>query len=587
MLAAAQPVAARWRAWAPSVQHVPTEYRWTVPLIAAGILALLTLSPVAAVLVGSFRPTGLPASAGWTLQHYVRIWSDAYTYRALVQTAVFAVSAGLFAECSALLLAWLLERTDVPWASYFRAGIMVAMVTPPILFAIGWVLLGSPKIGLLRATGLDIYGLPGMIAVQGLAMTPTSFLLLSPVIRFLNPALEEAATVSGASTWQLVRRITLPLLLPALISVGTLAIIFSTLALDIPLIIGLPARIPLLSLHVYDLMQPTGGPPSYGQVAAVNNVVFVILGVAMFIYYRATREAARFATVTGKGYRPNRVRLGKWRWLGFAAVGSYFLAALGLPFLALLWVSVVPYYSGFDPTMFERMTGKNFLFVFGQPAVHQAAVNSAVVAIVAALGACLLSVLVAWVVIRSRVSWRRLLDVLAMLPIGTSAVMMGIALVFIFFGFRAIPIYGTIWVIAIGHAIVYLPFSARTVQAAMLQLSRELEEAAQVAGATMRGTLRRVVVPLLTPALVGVLVWVAFHSLREFSIAVMLQSGNNKVLSTVLFGYWNSGQAQYATAIAVSLMVLLGILVLLAGRLMSRRAETEPPKTAEAGLIPS
>ncbi len=586
MLAGAQPVAARWRAWAPSLRQAPAEYRWAVPLLAAAVLALLTLSPVAAVLVGSFRPTGLPASAGWTLQHYVSVWTDGYTYRALGQTAIFALASGLFAECSALLLAWLIERTDVPWGSYFRAGILVAMVTPPILFAIGWVLLASPKIGLLRGTGFDVYSLPGMVLVQGLAMTPTSFLLLSPVIRFLNPALEEAATVSGANTLQLVRRVTLPLLLPALISVGTLALIFSTLALDIPMIIGLPARLPLLSLHVYDLMQPTGGPPSYGQVAAMNNVVFIILGLAMFVYYRATREATRFAIISGKGYRPNRVQLGKYRWLGFGTVLCYFLAALGLPFLALLWVSIVPYYSGFDPTMLTRLSGKNFLFVFGSPAVHQAAMNSAVVAMVAALGACVLSVLVAWVVVRSRVRWRRLVDVLAMLPIGTSAIMMGIALVFIFFGFRAIPIYGTIWVIVVGHAIVYLPFSARTVQAAMLQVSRELEEAAQVAGATVRHTFRRVIVPLLTPALVGVLVWVAFHSLREFSIAVMLQSGNNKVLSTVLFGYWNSGQAQYATAIAVSLMVLLAVLVVLTGKLTSHRLETEPPKTAEAGLIP-
>jgi len=180
---------------------------------------------------------------------------------------------------------------------------------------------------------------------------------------------------------------------------------------------------------------------------------------------------------------------------------------------------------------------------------------------------------VAWVVIRSRLRWRKLLDVLAMLPIGTSALMMGIALVFIFFGFRAIPIYGTIWVIAIGHGIVYLPFSARTVQAAMLQVSRELEEAAQVAGATVRHTFRRIIVPLLSPALVGVLIWVGFHSVREFSIAVILQSGSNRVLSTVLYGYWNSGQAQYATAIAVSLMVVLAALVLLAGRLTSHRVE--------------
>ncbi|HEY8694960.1 MAG TPA: iron ABC transporter permease [Chloroflexota bacterium] len=560
MIAGARPALARWRVRVPSLSLGSGEYGWSLPLLGTAVLVVLTLSPVAAVVIASFRPSGLPASAGWTIEHYVSVWTDGYTYRALGQTVIFALGSGIFAEASALLLAWLLERTDVPWASYFRAGILVAMVTPPVLFAIGWVLLASPKIGLLRFTGFDIYSLPGMILVQGLAMVPTSFLLLSPVVRFLNPALEEAAIVSGASTRQTVRRVTLPLILPALISVGTL-------------VIGLPANLPLLSIHVWEMMQPAGGAPAYGDVAALNNVVFIILAVAMFVYYRATREATRFAIISGKGYRPNRVRLGKYRGLGFAAVLLYFVAALGLPFLALLWVSIVPYFSGFDSGMLTQFSAKNFLFIFGSQAVHQAAVNSTIVALVAAAGTCALSVLVAWVVIRSRLRWRKLLDVLAMLPIGTSALMMGIALVFIFFGFRAIPIYGTIWVIAIGHGIVYLPFSARTVQAAMLQVSRELEEAAQVAGATVRHTFRRIIVPLLSPALVGVLIWVGFHSVREFSIAVILQSGSNRVLSTVLYGYWNSGQAQYATAIAVSLMVVLAALVLLAGRLTSHRVE--------------
>src|SRR5579883_448581 len=572
-LAGAQPASVGWRSRVSLARPQGLDTGWVAPLVGVLILGLLTLGPVAAVLVGSFKPSGLPATAGWTIQHYITVWTDAYTYRALVQTVVFASCSGLFAEASALLLAWLIERTDVPGAHYFRAGILVGMVTPPILFAIGWVLLASPKIGLLRFTGFDVYSLPGMVLVQGLAMVPTSFLLLSPVIRFLNPALEEAATVSGANVAQLVRRVTLPLLLPALISVGTLAVIFSTLALDIPMIIGLPARIPLLSLDVFDLMQPSSGIPAYGDVAAINNVLFVILALAMWVYHRSTKEAGKYAIISGKGYRPRRVQLGRWRWAGFATVSLYFIAALGLPFLALLWVSVVPYFSGFDVNMLAKMSPGNFAFIFQSSLVHQAAVNSAIIAIVAGLGTCSLALLVSWVVVRSRVTWKRLLDVLAMLPIGTSAVMMGIALVFIFFGFRAIPIYGTIWVIAIGHAIVYLPFSARTVQAAMLQLSKELEEAAHVAGATVRSTFKRVIVPLLSPALVGVFIWVAFHSLREFSIAVVLQSGDNKVLSTVLYGYWNSGQAQYATAIAVSLMVLLAIMVFVTGRFTSARVE--------------
>jgi len=537
------------------------------------VLGLLTLSPVLAVLLASFRPSGLPLADGWTLRHYVEVWSDGATYFSLLQTLVFAAASSTFAISVSAALAWFMERSDMPGASYLRAGILVAMVTPPILFAIGWVLLLSPKIGLFRVLGFDIYTLPGMILVQALAMVPTSFLILAPMIRNMNPSLEDAASMSGATHGQVLRRVTLPLLLPALLSAGTLLMIAATLSLDIPLIIGLPARSSLLSLDVYRLMQPVSGIPAYGSVAAINNVMFVGLALAMVIYHRATRQAERFATVTGKGFRTPRVRLGAWRWPSFAGVSLYFVAALALPFLALLWVSLVPFFSGFDPTMFGRLSLENFTAVFGAERVRNSAIHSAVVASCAAIAASLLALVVSWIVVRSRVRWKRLLDVLAMLPIGTSALMMGIALVFIFFGFRAIPIYGSVWIIVIGHVIVYLPFSSRTIQAAMLQLNRELEEAAHVAGASVLNAFRRVLVPLLAPALVGVLIWVGFHSLREFSVAVILQSGRNEVLSTVLYSYWNSGKAQYATAIAVMLMVFLGILVLFAGRLTSHRVE--------------
>jgi iron(III) transport system permease protein len=379
--------------------------------------------------------------------------------------------------------------------------------------------------------------------------------------------------MSGAPAAQVIRRVTLPLLLPGLISAGTLLLIAATLSLDIPLIIGLPANQSLLSLQIYRTMQPVSGVPAYGDVAATNNVLFVGLALAMLVYHRATRQAERFAIVSGKAYRPVRMRLGSLRGPLFSIACLYFVAALALPFLALVWVTLVPFFSGFDPSMLTRLSLQNFVDVFTSDRVRASAGHSLVVASMAAIGVCLVALLVSWIVVRSRVRWRRLLDALAMLPIGTSALMMGIALVFIFFGFRAIPIYGTVWIIIIGHVIVYLPFSTRTIQAAMLQLNRELEEAAQVAGASMLRAFRRIMAPLLAPALVGVLIWVSLHSLREFSVAVMLQSGRNEVLSTVLYSYWNSGKAQYATAIAVSLMVFLGALVLLTGRLTSRRVE--------------
>jgi iron(III) transport system permease protein len=543
-------------------------------LLALGVgvlLALLTLVPLTVLLVGSFRPDGLPSTPGWTLDHYIEVWGSAYDWRLVANTLVFASASTFLAIVLATALSWLLERTDLPARNLFRAMILMPMATPPLLLAIGWALVLAPRIGIVSVAlrpligpidnWFDIYSMPGVIFVQTLAYVPTSVLMLSPAIRALDPALEEAALVAGAERWQVLWRIGLPVLRPALLSVMTILLIVGMLAFDVPAVIGIPGHVDLMSIEIFRLMTPPSGFPDYGAAAAMNSILFVLLIGGLVLYRRTIRVAARFATISGKGYKPAQVRLGRWRGAAVAFVGLYFLLAVLLPFVALLWASLIPYFAGFSLAMLQRASFAAYADLFASARLREAGTNAVLISLAAAGGLLMLSLATAWIVLRSKLRRAWMLDVLAMIPLGVPPLMIGVALVFVAFSLRFFPLYGTIWLIAVGHVIAFLPVSSRMMQSGLLQISSELEEAAAVAGASLLRTVRQIILPLLVPTIIAMMIWILVHSVREFSIAVILQSGHNSVLSTVLFNYWETGSPERAAALAVLLMLLLLALV--------------------------
>jgi iron(III) transport system permease protein len=567
--------AAAWR-----IRRLPLspERGWLLPASLAGLLIVLIVLPLASVLTGSFRPQGLPSSAGWTLSHYIEIWSSDYIYKLLGNTVVFAFGSTVLATAIALALAWLIARTDIPGRDFFRTAILMPMVTPPLLLAIGWVLIMSPKIGLIPTAlqpyvgsfedGFNIYSVTGMIFVQALAYVPTAFLILTPMILNMDPTFEEAATMAGASSMQTFFRVSLPFLVPSLLSIGTLLIIVGMASFDVPAIIGTPGNVSVLSSEIFSLMTPASGPPLYGQSAAINASLFVPLLLGLALYQRMTRRAERFAAINGKGYKATRFALRGWKVPAVFLVGLYFILAVALPFIALLWVSMAPYFSGFSVNLLSDLSFAAYSHIFGSERVVASIKNSLVVALSASVVLVLLAMLVGWTIVRSRRRWVKMLDVLSMIPIGVSHLMTGVALVFVFLNLRGvIPIYGTVWIIALAHVIVYLPLAARMMQAAMMQINRELEEAAMVCGSSFAQNVRRITIPLLKPTIFALFIWVFVHSLREFSAAVMLQTNRNEVLPTILFGFWETGEPARAAAIAIVLMIALAAMVLIMGRM--------------------
>lgn len=548
--------------------------------VALFILVYLVGSPIICLLISSLKKTGLPNDPGLTLANYLNIYTDLYTYKLFWNSLLFSIGSGTLALLLGVTFAWLLERTDTPLRSLLRVVIISTMAIPPIILAVSWVLLLSPKIGyfnhLLMAlfklgkAPLNVYSLPGMIFVQGLALVPTTFLILSPAFRNMDPNLEEAALVSGAGMLTLVRTIVLPILMPAILSASTFVFIVGLVVFDIPGIIGLPVRIMVFSSEIFFETHPPAGFPDYGAVSALAMSYLVVISITMSIYFRMTRLAQKYTTITGRGYRPKSFPLGKWKYVAFCLFLLYFFLAVAAPLGVLIWTSLLPYYCKISFENFGLLSLENYRVFIGHSKVILAVKNTFIVAIVSATGVALFSFVVSWIVIRVRNKISKILDVLAFIPLGIPHVLMGLALIYVYLAFKFIPIYGTIWIIVVAYITHYISFGTRTMNGAMIQIHQELEEASQVSGASWLMTFVKIIFPLLMPAIISVWIWVGGHAMRELSAALMLASGRNVLLATLLWGFWEGGEMPVAATVGVVLIVFLILLMSLA-QLFARR----------------
>jgi iron(III) transport system permease protein len=551
-------------------------------LLLGTLLTYLVAVPIAFLVLASLRPTGFPFDPGLTLGNYAAVYGAPGFPILLRDTLLFATGSVALALAAGGALAFLVERTDLPGAGLVRALVILPMATPPLLMAIGWAMLLSPRAGALNilareafgATGpvFNAYSLGAMVFVQGLALTSTAFLMLAPAFRNMDPALEEAALASGASGAMLARRVLVPLLRPAVLAAGAFLLIVGFVVFEVPGTLGMPARIFVLSSQLYFLAsEAPGGVPLYGQVGALATLFLLLLLGLGVLYRRLTREAARFRTVTGKAFRPRRMALGRWKAAALGLVGLYFTLAVLLPMGMLLWMSLMPYQTPPSLRALALLTLENHRDFLDSPRVIEAAANTLLVAALAATLVAALATLISWTTVRLRAPGAAVLDALAFLPVAIPGVMMGVALIYVYLTLDPIfPIYGTVWILVVAYTTDYLSFGTRSAGGVMVQLHPELEEAGRASGASAAMVVRRITLPLLWPAIAAIWIWVLAHAMRELSTALMLQGRDNGVLTTLLWDAWQGGEPTRAAAVGVWLVAAL-LLALAAWQVLAPR----------------
>ncbi len=545
--------------------------RVTVTLVACVLVAAwLVVVPLGMLLFTAFTEDSLFGTGAPTLQNFVEAYSSWHILRLFGNSLIYAIGTAALTLLMGGAVAWVVERTDAPGAGLFHVLSLMSFAIPGLLMAMAWIFIFSPNIGwgnaVLKSTfGLaqppvNIYSMGGMIWTLSSHYFPLAYLALGPALRALDKRMEEAGLVSGAHTWQIFARITLPMLRPAILSTVLLLFVLGISSYEVPRLIGRPARIEVFTTEIQVATQ--GSPPEFGVASALSLALLLICVLAVYFYRHGTRNTDAFATVTGKGYAPTSVRLGRWRWPVSLAIGLMFAFALGLPLVTLAWQSV---FRNLAPPLLSSAAEANlanYEFILTYPIFLAAVKTSILLAAMAATIIVVLTLTMAWIAQRALPRHGWLLDALAFAPIAIPGVIVG-ASVLLAYLMLPIAIHNTIWTLLIAYVTLYMPYGMRFASSGLAQIHRELEEAAQVAGARLGQVFARILLPLLAPVLLAAWIYVFVLAVRELGASVFLVGPGTHVLGTITLTMWEEG-GSYGAVSALGVLQILPLLVIVA-----------------------
>jgi iron(III) transport system permease protein len=551
---------------------------WLIIGGAVLIVGWLALVPLAFLLWQSIMtPAAGDVPAAFTLGNYAHALTDGSIFPLLWNSTVFATGTSCLALVIGTLFAWLNERTNTPFKMMFYAASIVPLVIPSILFTVSWIMMASPQIGLfnlilkntfgLSGPVFDIYSMGGMIWVEGLHYSPIAFLLMSAAFRSMDPSLEESALMSGASIRQILFRITLKLVWPSLIASFFILFIRSIESFEVPALLGMPVGIEVFTSSIYEAIREY--PSNVGLASAYAVALLAIASFGIYFQSRLSRQGSKYSTVTGKGFRPRPFDLGAWRVPAALLILAYMILVIVLPFLVLFWSSLNKYYSVPSWAALSRVSADAYIKVLNYPMVGRAVWNSALLSVGAATAIMLLTAVISWIVIRTKLPARWLLDNMASLPMVFPGLVLGLS-VMICYLYLDIGIYGTTGIIFIAYVTRFLPYGIRYNTTSMLQIHKDLEESAAMSGASWSQSFVRIVLPLLKPGLLAGWIYIVVVSIRELSSSVLLYSPGSEVVSIVIWELWQNGQYVELSAFGVMMIIALFIVVMLA-QLVGRR----------------
>ncbi|MGZ8478824.1 MAG: ABC transporter permease, partial [Candidatus Binatia bacterium] len=515
-------------------------------------------------------------SAIYTLGNYRDVFTDPLLYRVVTNTVIFTVTTTLFAMLFGLPVAWLAERTTIPGKTLIYVIMTLGLLIPGIYTAMGWTMIAHPRIGLVNRWLVELFNLAdgpvniatpiGMGFVQGLSLSALAFILTAQMFRAMNPSLEEAARVHGMGYGKILWRVTLPLARPGILAAVIYILTIGVATFDIPAILGLGNRVYMLSTFIYLKVHPQGaGLPEYGITGVVGAFMIVIAGLLTLWYGQVLRQGHRFEVVTGKGYRPALIPLGKWSIAAWGFITVYALISKIVPLLLIAYAALTPYFVTPSYAMMRQLSLTHFYGMDWQ-LVARGLTNTAILVFVVPLVVLLLAFSLSWLIVRSRSQMRYALEFGAFLPQALPEVILSIGalLLSLFVLGTAIPLYGTVWLIAIVYVVARLAFATRALNGALLQIHRELEEAAFVAGLSNFRTAWRILFPLIRPTLFSVWIWSALLVYRELTAAVFLAVHDNITLPAVIWSYWYGGNINKASAVTLVMTLVLAPFIFIA-----------------------
>lgn len=545
-------------------------------LVVGAVLVLLVIPPILILIQLSFSEIAANGSrSGYTWANYQSLFAGGRFFGVLWSTMLFAAFSTVISLAFGGVLAWLVERTNTPFKRIAYLTSIVSLGTPYVLYVMAWLFLFG-RTGPINqfyqwlsgssSVLFNVYSLWGMVLIEGFLWSPLVFLLLSATFRMSNAEMEEAARMNGASVWDTIRLVSLQLARPAILALAMFVFIRDIEAFEVPALVGIPGDVKVLTTDIYLAINEF--PPNLGHAAAFSVIMLVLVAVLLYFYSRISRHAERYASITGKGYRPRAFELGAGRPLAGAIVLFNFAIVLALPLLALFWMALTPYISPLRLNVIKAMTFNNFAVVLQSPSYLTLALNTLVISVAAATAAIVITAVAGWLAARRR-RGGAIIDQLATMPLIFPGIVLGVAMLNLSLR-TPLALYGTIWLISIAYLIRYLPYGMRYSYSGVLQVHKELEEAGVASGASVMQTLIKIVAPLLSPSLMAGWLFIFLISSRELSIAILLAGPNSQVIAVAMYDLWQNGQAGELSALGL-LWTLLMVLVASAFYLLERR----------------
>lgn len=530
------------------------------------LIALLALYPVSLMLWNSFQLSAPGDPATYGLEGW-RALTKPYILEAFYNTLLLVLARQLISLPLAIVLAWLIARTDLPGRNFFEFMFLVSFLLPALPVTLGWILLLDPRFGLVNQMLLklpfihgplfNIFSFWGIVWVHlSLYTLSIKVLLLTAALRNMDATLEEASRMCGGSPVRTLRFIDVPLIMPTILVVLILSTIRSLEAFEVEIMLGLPRRLYVYSTMIYDLVR--WEPPQYPPAMALGAVFLLMLAamVALAQWYTGRHQ---YRTVGGQGFRVGSLPLGRWKWPIFAFVLTLVVVFAVVPVIFLLLASFMRVFGFF--AVEDAWTFVHWRKVLSDPVFLNSLTNAIILMLSAAVGTLLLSVAVAYVAARTSFAGRRTLDFLAWLPWGIPGILLGLAMIWILLGNRVLaPVYGTILALILAVTIKELPMGSQLLKGAMLQLGMELEESSRMAGGRWLYTFRRIVMPIVLPTTLAVLIVVMISAARDTSTVALLSTSENRPLSILMLDYLVESK-EYERAAVVGAIITLLVLI--------------------------
>ena len=555
----------------PAARFAP---RWSLPspgmMLLVAVVGFLVLTPLVLMILNSFQTARPGQPIVWGLEGWIKAFTTPGIVKAMTNTFTLAITRQAIALLIGAFFAWLIARTDLPMKGTLEFFFWLSFFLPALPETMGWILLLDPKYGLLNQGLMElgivsqplfnIYSFWGIVWAHLGGTVSVKVMLLAPAFRNLDAVLEEASRISGASGTRTFFRIVLPVMMPAILVTTILGMIRSLEAFEIELLLGTPIGLQVYSTKIHELV--TWEPPQFAPAMALSTVFLgvLLLMVAMQRRYIANRN---YETITGRGFSIRPTHLGRWRYPAFALVLAFALIITVVPTVLLLAGTFMKLFGFFNIP--DPWTLDNWRATLGDPVLLRSLWNTVAIGLGAGFIGVLFYALIAYVTVKTRERGRWLLDFLSWLPWSIPGILLGVALLWTFLQTKIfLPIYGTIYLLMIAMVIKSMPFGTQMIKSVLIQLGSDLEEASKVCGGTWVHTFRRVIFPLIMPALITVGLVGFISAARDISTVVLLGSGRSRTLSLLMLDFAAGAEFEKATVVAVIIVALVVAAALLA-----------------------